>query len=148
MTYEIHGFLEDSTKYFSSTSLLKAEVMDKLHDAHIEIVSPTFANQRRVDEKQFIPGHITETHITTDKLPEKLIFDEAIKSEKIETKKDSLKEIYKKQDALKEKLKTLKDEKEIAQIKDLIQINDKLQTRLEKNVKAQLIADTAKSVVK
>lgn len=148
VTYEIHGFLEDSTKYFSSTSLLKAEVMDKLHDAHIEIVSPTFANQRRVDEKQFIPKHITETHVTKETLPEKLIFDEAIKSEKIETKKDSLKEIYKKQDALKEKLKTLKDEKEIEQVKDLIEINNGLQERLEKNVKAQLTADTTKSVVK
>ena len=39
--YKIHGFLEDSSKYFSTISLLNANVMDVLHKEKIEIVSPT-----------------------------------------------------------------------------------------------------------
>jgi small-conductance mechanosensitive channel len=58
VVYKIHGFLEDSSKYFSTTSLLNAKVMDKLHAEKIEIVSPTFMNQRRVDEKEFIPKKV------------------------------------------------------------------------------------------
>lgn len=46
--------MEDSSKFFSTSSLLNAIVMDKLHEKKIEIVSPTFMNQRRVDEKQFV----------------------------------------------------------------------------------------------
>src|SRR6056297_1602929 len=55
VVYQIHGFLEDSSKFYSTRSLLNAKVMDMLHKKGIEIVSPTFMNQRRVDEKEFVP---------------------------------------------------------------------------------------------
>ena len=56
VVYKIHGFLEDSKKYFSTNSLLNAHVMDMLHRNKIEIVSPTFMNQRNSNEKTFIPN--------------------------------------------------------------------------------------------
>ena len=80
--YKIHGFLEDSSKYFSTNSLLNANVMDVLHKKKIEIVSPTFMNQRNANEMTFIPKEILKNEISNDKqLPEDLVFDEAIKSE-------------------------------------------------------------------
>ena len=45
--YKIHGFLDDSSKYFSTTSLLNAKVIDVLHQKNIEIVSPTFMYQSK-----------------------------------------------------------------------------------------------------
>ena len=139
VTYKIHGFLKDSSKYFSTSSLINAEVMDRLHDEKIEIVSPAFMNQRRVDEKEFIPAHILhETPKTEEKAPEDLIFDEAIKSEKIEIKKDYLIETEKKQEDLKEKLKELKDKKEIEKMKSAIKRNDELKERIEHNINEQI----------
>ena len=54
MVYRIHGFLKDSSKYFSTSAMLNAKVMDHPHEENIEIVSPAFMNQRRVDEKEYI----------------------------------------------------------------------------------------------
>lgn len=140
--YKIHGFLGDSSKYFSTSSLLNAKVMDKLHEEKMEIVSPTFMNQRRVDEKVFIPKQgIKKTELVAEKSPEDLIFDEAIKSEKIEIKKDYLKEIDTKQDVLKDKLKDLKDDREIERIKTVIKRNDELKERLEDSIKEQMKRD-------
>ncbi len=139
VVYKIHGFLEDSSKYFSTCSLLNARVMAKLHTEKIEIVSPTFMNQRRVDEKEFIPKQVlVETQVPDEKSPEDLIFDEAIKSEKIEAKKDYVKEIDKNQLALKDKLKALKDQKEIEKIKNTIQRNDEMKARIEKSIEEQI----------
>jgi len=135
VVYKIHGFLDDSNKFFSTNSLLNANVMDKLHEKKIEIVSPTFMNQRRVDEKSFIPQLKSENNDkNNESSPEDLIFDEAIKSEKIEKKKDFLKEIHEKQLLLKEKLNNLKDKIEIEKIKSTIQKNDDLIKQIEKNI--------------
>jgi small conductance mechanosensitive channel len=139
VVYKIHGFLEDSSKYFSTTSLLNAKVMDKLHAKSIEIVSPNFVNQRRFDEKKFIPKQVVkQTELVNEKSPEDLIFDEAIKSEKIEIKKDYLKEIDKKQAVLKEKLKDSKDDKEIENIKSTIKRNDEMRKRIENSINEQI----------
>ncbi len=142
VVYKIHGFLEDTGKYFSTSSQLNAQVIDKLHEEKIEIVSPTFMNQRRVDEMDFIPEQvIAKSEAVEEKSPEELIFDEAIKSEKMEKKKDSLKEIDKRQEVLREKLKELrvqKDEVEIKKIQSYLKRNEELKERIEKSIKEQL----------
>ncbi|MDD4756227.1 MAG: mechanosensitive ion channel [Prolixibacteraceae bacterium] len=135
VVYKIHGFLDDSNKFFSTSSQLNAKVMDKLHEKNIEIVSPTFMNQRRVENNRFIPQIKIENNGHKDELsPEDLIFDEAIKSEKIEKKKDLLKEIHNKQLSLKEKLDDLKDKTEIEKIKSTIDRNNELIKQIEKNI--------------
>jgi hypothetical protein len=138
VVYRIHGFLEDSSKYFSTSSLLNAKVMDHLHKERIEIVSPAFMNQRRVDEKEYIPEKVIKpAESTGEKSPEELIFDEAIKSEKIEIKKDYLREIDKKQEALREKLKNLDDEQEKERIKSSLKRNEEMKERIEKSIREQ-----------
>jgi small-conductance mechanosensitive channel len=139
VTYKIHGFLDDSNKFFSTSSDLNAKVMDKLHEKQIEIVSPGFMNQRRVDDRAFIPKQtVKKKDNKNEKLPEELIFDEAIKSEKIEIKKDYLEEIDKKQETLKENLKDLKDEKELEKIKSAMKRNDELRERIKRNIEEQV----------
>jgi small-conductance mechanosensitive channel len=137
VTYKIHGFLDDSSKFFSTSSLLNANVMDKLHEKKIEIVSPSFMNQRRVDEIEFIPRPMMKKAETNEKSPEDLIFDEAIKSEKMQTKKDFLTELATKQEALKEQLKNCKDPQETETIKSTIKRNEDLTERITKNILEQ-----------
>ena len=133
--YKIHGFLEDSNKYFSTISLLNENVMDVLHKNKIEIVSPTFMNQRNANENVFIPKEILKPEISNDEqLPEDLVFDEAIKSEKIEQKKDELEELNKQQELLRKKKKDLKKEDEIQKHELSIKKIDKLKEKIEKSI--------------
>lgn len=139
VVYKIHGFLKDSSKFFSTSSQLNAQVMDKLHERNIEIVSPTFMNQRRVDEKQFVSEQkANKKHQEEKSTPEDLVFDEAIKSEKLEKKKDYIKEIEKKQEQLKAQLKEAGDDAEKENIKSAIERNEKTRTKIQKNIEKQI----------
>ncbi|NND30324.1 MAG: mechanosensitive ion channel [Myxococcales bacterium] len=56
ITYQAAGFLEEVKFLISAESKLRANMLDALHQAGIEIVSPTFMNQRQLKpEKIFIP---------------------------------------------------------------------------------------------
>lgn len=137
VVYKIHGFLEDSGKFFSTSSLLNAKVMDFLHEADIEIVSPSFRNQRSVEEKIFIPEqHKEKPAPEPESSPEELIFDEAIKSEAIEKKKDLLKDLDSKKDQMAEKLKVTKDKNEKEKIKSSITRIDELKAKIVENIEA------------
>ncbi|MFO7932796.1 MAG: mechanosensitive ion channel [Bacteroidales bacterium] len=139
VSYKIHGFLEDSSKFFSTSSLLNGKVMDTLHEEGIEIVSPSFRNQRRVDEKHFIPERTVEKPETKEETaPEELIFDEAIKSEQIEKKRDLLKDLEEKKDQLEEQLKAAKDKNEKEKIKSSISRIDELKVKIENNIKEHI----------
>ncbi|MGF7139863.1 mechanosensitive ion channel domain-containing protein [Roseimarinus sediminis] len=137
VVYKIHGFLDDSNKFFSTRSLLNAMVMDHLHKSGIEIVSPTFMNQRRIDEKTFIPYTASEDKSTTtaeEATPEELIFDEAIKSEAVENKRDYIKKIQEKQEALKAKLKDAKNTKEKDQLSQKIERYEKEIGKIQQHI--------------
>ena len=138
VVYRIHGFLEDSSKYFSTSSMLNAMVMDVLHAKEIEIVSPSFMNQRKVEGQVFIPKISREKIVpSNESSPEELIFDEAIKSEKIELKKDYLVELEKKKTELTEKIKVTEGVAEIKRIESSILNIDKLKARVEKSIEDQ-----------
>jgi small conductance mechanosensitive channel len=138
VTYKVHGFLDDSDKYYSSSSLLNGKVMDVLHENRVEIVSPTFMNQRRVEGQKFIPkGKIKEATTEKQVNPEELIFDKAFKSEDIENRKKYLKEIELKKKELNEVLKDLVDEKEKENMKLRLQRLDEIKERIEKYILEQ-----------
>lgn len=134
VTYKIHGFLEDSNKFFSTNSLLNANVIDALHSKKIEIVSPTFMNQRRVDEILFIPEKVkVQEEKNTEESPENRVFDEATKSEAIEKKKEQLVDIIESKEKKKENLKGAKGS-EAEELKKSIEKADELIERLEENI--------------
>jgi len=85
VTYEVSGQLDDTKKFLSSKSALHRAVLDTLHRAGVEIVSPTFMNQRQVKEgRVFVPEVKATADPTREKSPDSLVFDKADQVEKVE----------------------------------------------------------------
>jgi len=133
IVYRIHGLLQDVKSILSAKSRLTSEVIDVLHDANIEIVSPNFMNQKQVGDTVFIPKK--ERRKSEDKsdddMPEELIFDKAEQAESIEKRKEILADVE-------EKIK--KEQKELKQVKDVV-AKEKIKSKLEttKELKEKLI---------
>ena len=69
--------------------------------------------------------------------PEELIFDEAIKSEEAENKRDILQKIDKKQDYYKAELKKTSDEKKVGTIKAAQERLEELKLKIENQIKEE-----------
>jgi len=132
VTYKINGLLTDITKYFTVNSNLNANVMDHLHKGGVEIVSPNFMNQRQVNDIQFIPEITKASKPTPDeKSPEELVFDKAIKADKIDEKVESLEKIDEEIKQLKSASKDAKDKEEInSRIKKLEELKEKINSTI------------------
>jgi len=132
VVYRINGMLSDVKSILSARSRLFASVLDELHDANIEIVSPNFMNQRQIGETVFIPKkeRIKEPEVK-EEAPENLIFDKAEQAESIEKRKVLLAEVE-------EKIKT--EQKEI-KAADTEEAKEKLKSKLEttKALKEKLV---------
>lgn len=79
VAYRVSGFLQDVNNLVSMRTQLKAQVLDSLHGGGIEIVSPQFMNQRRLDvARQVAPAVDQRNEPEPDKPPpERLMFDKA-----------------------------------------------------------------------
>jgi small conductance mechanosensitive channel len=87
VTYEISGKLADTKTFLGSKSALHRSVLDTLHGAGVEIVSPAFENQRRVAaDQRFIPDIDEERTVDPkrERGPDNLVFDKADQVEKVE----------------------------------------------------------------
>lgn len=85
VVYRISGLLKQVKSIFSTRSTLRKNMLDHLHARHIEIVSPSFMNQRRAEEP-VIPKALVapkQTPIDTDHSPDQLIFDKAERAQQI-----------------------------------------------------------------
>ncbi|UOD34327.1 mechanosensitive ion channel [Deferribacteraceae bacterium V6Fe1] len=93
ITYKISGMLEDVKFIITARSNLCRCVLDKLHDNGIEIVSPTFMNQRKLpDNLQIIPTRPSKESVKEDVIAEEVLFDKAEKAEKVENIKQQIEE--------------------------------------------------------
>ena len=132
VVYKIHGLLQDVKSIISARSRLTGCVMDTLHDADIEIVSPNFMNQRQVGETVFIPAK--ERVPIADKneeTPEDKIFDKADEAESIEKRKELLTEIDKKLKLEKESLKNADTVEAKKKMKEKLETTKELKEKLE-----------------
>jgi small-conductance mechanosensitive channel len=78
ITYRVAGFLAEVKQLLTARSNLRSSMLDTLHEADVEIVSPTFMNQRRLGERdRAIPPKIDTAPSPKDDVPEDLIFDKA-----------------------------------------------------------------------
>ncbi len=80
ITYRVAGFLADTKQLISARSRLRVAVLDALHAAGIEIVSPSFMNQRQLPVEQPVlptPAVVPRPAPAEEKHPEKVIFDKA-----------------------------------------------------------------------
>ena len=116
ISYRVSGLLTEVKSMISSRSRLYANILDTLHQANVEIMSPNFMNTRNIADSppaipkdtekpaQHIPKHAAPNSDTT---PEDMIFDKAEEAEQQERSSTELSEDIK---ALNEQLKDAENE--------------------------------------
>ncbi len=93
VTYRVAGLLSDVQSLISARSKLRVEMLDCLHTAGIEIVSPTYMNQRPQESRPVIPV-VARTMPADDTAPaEEVIFDKAQSAATIESVKKDIEAI-------------------------------------------------------
>ena len=102
VVYKVHGMLQDIKTVLSARSRLHASMLDTLHEANIEIMSPNFVNQRQiVGTPPAIPKRPKKAEIEKAKeldnvIAEDKIFDKAEEAESIEQRKEKITEVEQK----------------------------------------------------
>ncbi len=91
--YRVSGFLRQVKTLLSARSLLRKKMMDRLHEQHIEIVSPGFMNQRQVTEEIIPERSFVMAENSAQIEPEKLIFDKAERAQQLEELKQGYEEL-------------------------------------------------------
>ncbi len=108
INYRVAGLLEDVKSLLSVRSRLRKKMLARLHGAGIEIVSPTFMNQRQIEpRREFIPAQLSKDEGT--ELPEAVVFDKADEAESLENLRQRLEDLGKERDELKASLSDAKD---------------------------------------
>jgi len=104
VTYQVSGLLEDTERLITAHSNLCRSVLDTLHGKDIEIMSPTYMNQRPLREDSTTIPKQAEVPSTTDSEGgEHLVFDKAEEAERRGQQKHQLvKEIQELEASLKE----------------------------------------------
>ncbi len=92
--YRVAGLLEDVESLISARSRLRESMLDALHEAEIEIVSPSFMNSRVYSvDREFIPEPSRRTRKPVQAQAEAIVFDKAADAASIEELKKSLESI-------------------------------------------------------
>lgn len=95
ISYRINGLLAEIKNMLTVKSNLHKNILDALHASGIEIVSPTFMNQRQLDlHTKFIPSSEPEKSAAKESrsTAEQIMFDKAEQAERIENAVDKLRE--------------------------------------------------------
>jgi len=137
VVYQINGLLADTEKNISATSRLNAMVLDALHAAKIEIVSPTFMNQRQVGETVFIARKERQKDFIMEAAPEALIFDKATQAKTLEDKQERVLQLTKNISEMKAKLKQIDNPEEKAQAQTRIIKWEEMLSRTNEKIKEQ-----------
>lgn len=139
IVYKIHGMLTDTKRILTAKSRLHAMMLDKLHEADIEIVSPSFMNQRQVNETVFIPEQ--QKHLEPEievEAPEEIMFDKAEQASSVELQKQRMSVLDNKLTELTQKLKDAPDQQSKKAYTEQINLVEELkkttQERLDKGM--------------
>lgn len=133
VSYRVAGLLTEVKQLLTARSNLCRHILDSLHQAGVEIVSPTYMNQRpqeahRKDIPRVAPTVTEETEEQPSSNSHDIAFDKAEQAEKIEARREKLK------DDIKQLESTLKEnpESDKTEIKERIQSKNKLLQALDK----------------
>ncbi len=88
VTYCAAGFLKDVSSLLTARSRLRGSILDTLHGAGVEIVSPSFMNQRRVEDP-VIAERSRKDPMASSSF-ESMIFDKAEDARRIERVREAL----------------------------------------------------------
>lgn len=88
VTYRVCGFLSDVKSLLTARSRLRASILDTLHGASVEIVSPTFMNQRRVEQP--VIAERSRRSASDAAEFESKIFDKAEDAQRVERVREAL----------------------------------------------------------
>ena len=101
--YRVNGMLDDVKQLLSTRSRLNGAILDALHGADIEIVSPNFMNTREVTGLKFVAQSVIRPADPVDGLgPEDIIFEKANQAATLVEQKSKIAEIETELEALKE----------------------------------------------
>jgi small conductance mechanosensitive channel len=105
VSYRVAGLLEDVQSLISARSDLRRAVLDALHSAGIEIVSPHFMNTRTLSKEQrFVPapGHSLRSGRVIETRAEKVAFDVAEEAASVEELRQAIELVEKELEDLKQ----------------------------------------------
>lgn len=108
ISYQVSGLASDISKLISMRRKLRAETLDALHDAGIEIVSPTHMMTRALDKgRAILPARESrpEPEPEVEANPDEVVFDKALKAEEREAMKTEYTEMSQRLLALEQSLK-------------------------------------------
>jgi len=115
--YRVAGFLKEVKQLLSARSKLRRHMLDCLHGAGIEIVSPNFMNQRQVGQTLVKPELRRRVAVSpvdeNETAPEAIVFDKAERAQSLQELKDSYEEI-------KSELSELSNKESSEEIKELV----------------------------
>lgn len=103
VTYKVSGFLAEVKQLIAARSNLRRKILDVLHQAGVEIVSPRFMNQRLLDKTEaiipaveMVPAGLAEEEVAPHG---EVIFDKAETAEKVDLLRNKLAELAEKRKA-------------------------------------------------
>jgi small conductance mechanosensitive channel len=116
VSYRVAGFLPEVKQLLTSKSNLHKKVLDVLHGAGIEIVSPSFMNQRQLSETtRIIPATApAQAEAAAEAAPEEMIFDKAEEAAELEALRDEHARLTQQLKALAEEKKAAADDQQAA----------------------------------
>ena len=136
VTYKVNGLLQDTKFLISIQSKLHEKMLDSLHQANVEIVSPRFKNTRALPaDKFFIPKQpvaVEEPPNKAEVAPESIVFEKADSAENVESLRQSLEETEQKITATKERVDKAESEAQLATLNKELSSLNKQKENLEK----------------
>jgi len=92
VNYRIAGFLEDPRSLLATRSKLRGAILDTLHKANIEIMSPMFIARREAGDEPAIPEPTSGERSRSRRTAESRVFDKADAAAQVEDTKIKLTE--------------------------------------------------------
>lgn len=112
VNYRIAGFLEDPRSLLAARSRLRSQILDKLHDAEIEIMSPMYVARRDASNDPLVPEDDGNSKKRFRRTAEARVFDKADTAASLEETKAKLVEATENLDLL--RLEVHNEDPEIA----------------------------------
>ena len=140
IVYRLQGLLKEVKSIIMTKSRLNAMVLDELHAANIEIVSPNFMNQRQIGETVFIPTKEKEDEnaVKESKKVENIIFDKAEEADGIEQRKKFLNELETRLKKINEEIDKASTEEEKLELMKKLEKDTATREKLVQRIEAKL----------